>query len=139
MALHAILKNTVGGLWWLEEATDSEIKEYEDYLLYIVDDAHSSGFHVCDKSALYDDMTGYEDLIQREDELKDDEFYVVLYDECYENDKSCGLLSSVDFGVTKQDIIQNVLNNKYVESALYFTVGQMMKTTLDYQNGVYNG
>ena len=104
MALHAILKNTVGGLWWLEEATDSEIKDYEDYLLYIVDDNHLSGFHVCDKSALYDDMTGYEDLIQREDELKDDEFYVVLYDEYYKNDKSCGLLSSVDFGVTKQDM-----------------------------------
>lgn len=139
MALHAILKDKKNKLWWLEEATDSEIKDYEDYLLYIVDDNHSSGCHACNKSALYDDMTGYEDLIQREDELKDDEFYVVLYDEYYNNDKSCGLLSSVDFGVTKQDIIQNVLNNKYVESALYFTVGQMMKTTLDYQNGVYNG
>lgn len=139
MALHAILKNKDNELWRLEEATDSEIKDYEDYLLYIVDDNYSSGCHACNKSALYDDMTGYEDLIQREDELKDDELYVVLYDEYYKNDKSCGLLSSVDFGVTKQDIIQNVLNNKYVESALYFTVGQMMKTTLDYQNGVYNG
>lgn len=136
MALHAILKDKDNELWWLEEATDSEIKDYEDYLLYIVDDNHSSGCHTCNKSALYDDMTGYEDLIQREDELKDDEFYIVLYDK-YE--KAHGLLSAIDFGVTKQDIIQNVLNNKYVESALYFTVGQMMKTTLDYQNGVYNG
>lgn len=138
MALHAILKNTNNELWWLEEATDSEIKEYEDYLLYIVDDAHNSGLHACKKSALYNDMTGYRDTIQREDELKDDEFYVVLYDEYYKNDKSYGLLSSVDFGVTKHDIIQNVLDNKYAESAWYFTVGQIMKTTLDYQNGAYN-
>lgn len=135
MALHGILKNKNNELWWLEEATVSELMDYKDNLLYVVDDDHSFGWHSCSKSALYDDMTGYEDLVQREDDLKDDEFYVVLY----HGVDSEGITFEVDFGVTKHDIIQNVLDNKYVEGAYYYTVGQMMKTTLDYQNGVCNG
>lgn len=136
MALHGIIKNKHNELWWLEEATVNELQDYKDNLLYVVDDAHSSGYHACHKSALYDDMTGYEDSIQREDELKDDEFYVVLYFSIDESNWSIDC--KVDFGVTKHDIVQNVIDNKYAEGASYYTVGQMMKSTLDYQNGVYN-
>lgn len=135
MALHGILKNKNNELWWLEEATVSELMDYKDNLLYVADDWHKSGLHSCFKSALYDDMTGYKDLIQLEDDLNDDEFYVVLY----HGIDSEGLTCEVDFGVTKNGIVQNVLDNKYVEGAYYYTVGQMMKTTWDYQNGAYNG
>lgn len=141
MGLHAILKHKDNELSWLEEATDSEIEEYKDRLLYIADDEHSSDVHACNKSVLYDDMTGYQDTIQREEELKDDEFYVVLYNKpvYFRGYRGWWELSgAVDFGVTKENIIQNVLDNKYVEGAWYFTIGQMMKTTLDYQNGAYN-
>ena len=138
MALHAILKHKDNELSWLEEATDSEIEEYKDRLLYIADDKHSSDVHACNKSVLYDDMTGYQDTIQREEELKDDEFYVVLYNKPEYVRGWWELSGAVDFGVTKENIIQSVLDNKYVEGAWYFTVGQMMKTTLDYQNGAYN-
>ena len=38
---------------------------------------------------------------------------------------------------TKNDIINNVLTNKYVEGAYYWTFGQMLKTTNDWLNGKY--
>lgn len=141
MSFHMITKSEQqsNGLGWLEDICDYDIKERKDDLLYIVDDQHCTDYHRCNKSVLYNDMTGYEDLIQREGELKDDEFYVVLYNKPVKAYGFWELWGAVDFGVTKEDIIKNVLDNKYAEGAYYFTVGQMMKTTLDYQNGVHNG
>lgn len=84
-------------------------------------------FHECKLSALYYDVTGYVDTLQGEEELADNELYVVIY---YRYDeKDCNLDQLVDFGVTKDEIIQNVLNQKYVEGADYCTIGNMFYHT----------
>lgn len=79
------------------------------------------------KSALYDDMTGYIDQLQKEEDLLDDELYVVCY--YYFEVEYWGLSQKVDFGITKQEIIENVKNQKYREGAGYYTMGQMFYTT----------
>ena len=81
------------------------------------------GIHECIKSALYDDMTKYVDIIQKENELPDNELFIVTY---FKYD-GFGLEQLVDFGVTKQQIINNVIAQKYVEGANYFTTEQLQK------------
>ena len=66
--------------------------------------------------------------------LSDDELFVVTY---YVYDGSGSFDERVDFAITKNDIINNVLTNKYVEGAYYWTFGQMLKTTNDWLNGKY--
>lgn len=94
---------------------------------YLVDDSEAKQHHRCIKSALYHDMTGYVDEVQNENLLPDDELYVVTY---YEFDAgSFSLLCQIDFGITKQEILENVEEQKYVEGASYYTMGQMFYTT----------
>ena len=103
---------------------------------YFVHDDNSVGVHMNIKSALYDDMTSYIDELQDEEDLADGELYVVCY---FEFEKcSYGLLQKVDFGITKQEIIDNVKNQKYVEGAYYYTMGQMFYTTKEVMEGKYN-
>lgn len=90
-------------------------------------DADAGACHTCLKSTLYDDMTGYQDKMQHEDELPDDELYVVTYFKFF-SDLRC-LEQLVDFAITKQEIIDNVKAQKYVEGANYFTIGQVLHTT----------
>ena len=66
--------------------------------------------------------------------LSDDELFVVTY---YVYDGNDSFDELVDFAITKNDIINNVLTNKYVEGAYYWTFGQMLKTTNDWLNGKY--
>ena len=83
------------------------------------------GFHSYNKSGLYDDMEGYVDELQNEKDLPDNKVYVVTYfklcDDC------SGLEQLVDFGITKQQIIDNVVAQKYVEGADYFIMEQLQK------------
>ena len=124
MDIRGIFNNHDGGnyWYWLDCLDDDEVKR----AVYFCD-ADTSAYHKCFKSALYNDMTGYQDELQCEDDLSDNELYVVTYFKCLRD--VCELDQLVDFGITKQEIIDNVKHNKYVEGASYFTMGQMFYTT----------
>lgn len=102
---------------------DSDLKKSE--IEGVVDVNKEIGFHACNKSGLYDDMEGYVDKLQNENDLPDGKIYVVTYFKLCED--CSGLEQLVDFGITKQQIIDNVIAQKYVEGADYFTVEQLMK------------
>ena len=80
----------------------------------------------------YHRRRNYVDQLQDEEELADDELYVVTY---YKYDGECDLYNRVDFGLTKQEIIQNVKNQKYVEGADYVTMGKLFYHTKMYLEG----
>lgn len=80
-----------------------------------------SGYHACNKSAVWDDVEGYVDTLQNENDLPDNQLYIVTY---YRYDGS-GLEQLIDYSITKQQIIDNVNNQKYVEGADYFTMEQL--------------
>lgn len=122
MNIQGIFNNRNGGYHWLDRLDDDGVKK----AVYFCD-ADTAVYHKCLKSALYGDMTGYYDKLQCEDELSDDELYVVTYFKSLRD--VCFLEQLVDFGITKQEIIDNVKAQKYVEGASYFTMGQMFYTT----------
>ena len=121
--LTGIFETSNGEFYWLDCLDEFEVKEAK----YFVDESASAGYHMCNKSALYDDMTGYVDTLQNELNLPDKELYIVTYHEFEEC--SYGLLCKVDFGITKQEIIENVKAQKYVEGATYYTIGHMFYET----------
>ena len=82
------------------------------------------GFHACNKSALYDDMTGYVDKVQNEESLPDRERYIVCYFEA-EPDSGCILYQKVDYDISKSEIIANVIKQKYREGADYYLLKDM--------------
>lgn len=81
-------------------------------VLRLVDEV---GYHSCKRSAIWDDMTGYVDEIQREEELPDGRFIVTYY--MYDGQD---LVQLADVDVSKDEVIQNVINQKYREGADYF-------------------
>lgn len=119
-----IFENEPGDYYWLDTLDGEEIEEAK---WFCKENVKRETFHACEKSALYDDMTGYVDELQDEESLPDDELYVVLYFSF--NESYWGLDQCVDFGITKQEIIDNVKAQKYVEGADYFTMGRMFYTT----------
>ena len=96
--------------------------EKEDGIGY-VDVDNEVGFHLCTKSALYDDMSGYVDELQNEKELPEGR-YIVTY---YFFNSDCDLEQRVDFGISKNEIIHNVISQKYIEGADYFLIEQFIK------------
>lgn len=122
MDIQGIFNSRDGGYYWLD-CLDADEEKRAVYFC----DADTNVYHKCFKSALYNDMTGYQDELQCEDDLSDNELYVVTYFK-YLSDV-CKLDQLVDFGITKQEIIDNVKAQKYVEGASYFTMGQMFYTT----------
>lgn len=82
------------------------------------------GFHACNKSALYDNMTGYVDKIQNEESLPDRERYIVCYFEAEPN-SGCTLYQKVDYDISKSEIIANVIKQKYREGADYYLLKDM--------------
>lgn len=122
------------GYFWVDtpDTIEEEIEAVgEDKFRYVFDNG-GLFFHQCKRSALWDDMTGYVDQLQDEEELTNDELYVVTY---YEYDGTDFLEQLVDFGLTKQEIIQNVLDQKYVEGADYVTMGKLFYHTKMYLDG----
>ena len=83
--------------------------------LFILSVNSEAGYHSCERSVLYDDMTGYVDELQNEEDLPDGRFIVTYY--WYD---SFDLLQLADVGISKAEIIQNVKNQKYREGADYF-------------------
>lgn len=131
--LTAICKSVEDTDYW---AYDDTIEDVLEDIVYVTDSEHCAGEHECVASAL--DPKGndwYTDSLQtNEMMLSDDEPFVVTY---YVYDGSGSFDERVDFAITKNDIINNVLTNKYVEGAYYWTFGQMLKTTNDWLNGEY--
>lgn len=121
MNLTGIFEHKDGTYHWIDYMDEHEIEEAK----YFVDDNHA-GFHASKMSLLYDDMSGYVDELQHEEDLSDGELYVVCY---YWTDCPSCLYQEVDFGITKAEIIENVKSQKYVEGASYHTMGQMFYTT----------
>lgn len=126
-----IFEDNKYGYFWvdtidtIEEEIEAVGKDKFRYVFYNC----GSFYHACNCSALWDDMTGYVDQLQDEEKLADDELYVVTY---YEYDGKSDLNHFVDFGLTKQEIIQNVKNQKYVEGADYVTMGKLFYHTKMY-------
>ena len=113
-------------LYWLDSMDGEEMKDAK-WFLY---EDNCVCPHYCAKSVLYDDMTGYVDTLQDEEECLDDgELYVVLYHQAILENGRWNIDQLVDFGLTKVQIIENVKNQKYVEGATYFTIGQMYFAT----------
>ena len=122
-----------GDYFWIDNLDEYEYEEAK----YFTYENECVDYHKCIKSALYNDMTGYVDEVQNEEYyLCSSELYVVLYNEFEES--SGGLFSKVDFGITKQEIIENVKNQKYVEGATYFTIGHMLFATRMIMERKYN-
>lgn len=125
-----IFEDDKRGYFWSDyDNIEEEIEAVgKDKFRYVFDNG-SLFYHQCKRSALYDDMTGYVDQLQNEENLANDELYVVTY---YEYDGKGDLYNRVDFGLTKREIIGNVLNQKYVEGADYVTMGKMFYHTKMY-------
>lgn len=119
--MYGIFECNDGSYYWLDDMDGFEIKEAK----YFAGGTYT-GVHVCEKSLLYDDMTDYIDQLQEEESLAGDELYVVFY---HWTDNPYDLYQKVDFGLTKQEIIENVKNQKYVEGADYYTMGQIFYET----------
>ena len=100
--------------------------------------------HYCLKSALYDDLTNYQDTLQDEEneKLKNGVTYTVCY---YKNDDS-DLLQFVDHKISRQDIVDNILSNRYVEGAEIFETEKLVSgkmyskkfQTLEYSGLVFH-
>lgn len=113
-------------------------KDEQDYWFYDgrISDVMSDVVYVVDEDVciIHDPMEdGCRKDYLRETEmyLDDNELYVVLYDGD-DNYRSKNHECNVDMGVTKQEIIENVLSNTYIYGASYCTFGQMLKTTHDW-------
>lgn len=122
------------GYFWVDtpDTIEEEIEAVgEDKFRYVFDNG-GLFYHQCVRSGLYYDLTGYVDQLQDEENLADDELYVVTY---YKYDGTDFLEQLVDFGLTKQEIIQNVLDQKYVEGADYVTMGKLFYHTKMYLDG----
>lgn len=129
-----IFEDDKRGYFWVDtpDTIDEEIEAVgKDKFRYVFDNG-GLFCHQCVRSALYDDMTGYVDKLQGEEKLADDELYVVTY---YKYHNKYELEQLVDFGLTKREIIGNVLNQKYVEGADYVTMGKLFYHTKMYLDG----
>lgn len=113
--------------YWMDCTDECDMSKAEFYL----DADNFAGVHICVGSA-YDneckpDYSDSYDGLQNEMTLADGELYIVTYFKFIEEDWS--LDNPVDFGLTKQEIIENVKNKRYAEGATYYTIGQMFYVT----------
>lgn len=120
----SIVRTKDNNTYFFDEEYDFDYYKDKKDLEFIgyVNSKNSVGVHECVKSALYDNLDGYVDELQEEMNLPDDKMFVVTY---YKAELPFSLIHCVDFAITKQQIIENVLAQKYVEAAEYFTMEQL--------------
>ena len=106
--------------WWDEPIWGEDLNR-ED-CTDILNVKNETGCHMCNKSVLYDNMDGYEDAVQDESSLPDG-LYIVTYYFWDGRD----LLQYCDHGISRQQIIENVKNQKYREGAVYFLIEGSVK------------
>ena len=116
----AVVKEGNNYFWWDAPIWGEDLNK-EDCLV-IMRENDAIGVHVNQKSIIWDDMTGFVDELQREESLPDGQYIVTYYwwDGEY-------LIQLVDYGITKQQIIENVKNQKYREGADYFMIEGSVK------------
>ena len=106
--------------WWDEPIWGEDLNREECSEILNV---HSeTACHVSLKSIIWDSMDGFTDEIQREESLPDG-LYIVTYFWWDGRD----LLQLCDHGISKQQIIENVKNQKYREGADYFLIEGSVK------------
>lgn len=114
-------------VWFYDACGEDEInmfkKEtaYKVYGIYEYEDCVA--IHQCQKSKIWDDMTGYIDEVNEEIyALNDNTKYNVCWYEC---DDNYDLLSNVDMNISKQDIINNIIAQKYIEGASIYLASDL--------------
>lgn len=115
----AILGENGVGKWFFDWPEKEDL--YNTEVIGSVDVNRPTGFHVCQHSAIWEDVTGFVDGLQSEEELPNGK-YVVCYFYC---NKDFDLEQLVDFDITKEQIIENVKNQKYFEGADYYLMKDM--------------
>lgn len=118
----AIIKLEDGKLYCFYDDPEWGVDYKEDEFEGVLDLDEEIGFHSVEKSALYEDMTGYIDKIQNENELPNGR-YIVTYFKL--SDNGFDLEQLVDYDITKEQIIENVNAQRYVEGADYFLMEQL--------------
>lgn len=118
----AIIKSEDGKQYFFYDDPEWGVDYKEDEFEGVLDLDEEIGFHSVEKSALYEDMTGYIDKIQNENELPNGR-YIVTYFKL--SDNGFDLEQLVDYGITKEQIIENVNAQRYVEGADYFLMEQL--------------
>lgn len=114
-----IVKGYDGNYYFFDYPEDDEREDG----IGAVDVSDEIGHHQCERSALYDDMTGYVDKLQNEEKLPDGNYIVTYF---FLND-DLDLEQKVDFGISKSEIVQNVISQKYIEGADYFKMEQLVR------------
>ena len=120
MTKRSIVKGINDEYYFFDDLEDYEIDEN---VIGYVEVEKQIGYHRCIKSELWDDTTGFIDIIQDELDLPD-VMYLVTYYVCDEN---YDLRQFVDVGIDKKEIITNIVNQKYREGAEYFRMNQLIK------------
>lgn len=107
--------------FWSDDPT--LLKDESFIHLLTVNETEKAGYHKCKQSVLnkkhnlhYKD--NFTDTVQDDDKaLPENTKYVINY---YEAENEDSLVKKTDFGLTKEDIIRNINNQKYKEGAYYY-------------------
>lgn len=118
----AIIKSKDGKRYFFYDDPEWGVDYKKDEVEGALDLDEEIGYHSCEKSALYDDMTGYVDEIQNENELPNGKDIVTYFKL---SDNGFDLEQLVDYGITKEQIIENINAQRYVEGADYFLMEQL--------------
>ena len=121
MAVEKVIMKTDTGYYFYDEPEEDFDYKAEGAIGVLLEDTEV-GVHSCEKSELYEDMKGYVDKIQKEEELPDKERYLVCW---FEYGGSFTLHQMVDYDISKSEIIANVINQKYREGAFYYLLKDM--------------
>lgn len=117
----AIIKSEDGKQYFFYDDPEWGVDYKKNEVEGVLDIKEKVGFHSCEKSALYENMSGYIDKVQNENELPNGKYIVTYFKICDGSD----LEQVVDYGITKEQIIENVNAQRYVEGADYFLMGQL--------------
>lgn len=118
----AIIKSKNGKQYFFYDDPEWDVDLKRTDVVGVVDIDKEIDAHMCIKSGLYENIDGYIDELQNETQLPDGKYIVTYFKLC---DNASGLEQLVDFGITKEQIINNVNAQKYIEGADYFLMDQI--------------
>lgn len=118
----AIIKSEDGKQYFFydEPVWDTDYKRSD--VEGVLDFEKKKGTHNCIKSGLHENLKNYVDKIQDESALPNGKYIVTYYKLC---DNASSLEQLVDYGITREQIIENVNLQKYTEGADYFLMKQL--------------
>lgn len=119
MRSRAILGENGIGKWFYDYPEDNEF--FNEEIIGYLDEFNMAGSHVCQHSAIWEDVTGIVDELQDEEKLPEGK-YIVCWYYCDEN---YDLQQLVDFNISKEQIIENIKNQKYFEGADYYLMKEL--------------